>query len=479
VADANPVPDAGHLHTDPAEAERLFSSIVRRRDEMIDTRTRPSPSPSPPPPVPWYRRPAVAFLIAIAAVMVVAVPLILFTGGGSEVTETPPTTAPVPGPTTTLPSTTIPESTAPTTIPDQASIPEAALSLEGWELITPPLDLTGGYDAGAFLRAVATDSGFVAIGGAGDAIWTSADGVDWAQVGHQADPIGIGHGVDINPATNGDRIAAVIHDGVGSQYGIATSTDAENWTFTVLAEALLIEGGDPDPTYPRSIAPYGDDGFIVAGTAIWISTDGEEYRLVHEGILHDFDPKNGARDPYPPRLDFGAIATNGRTAVLAASEAELLVTHDGETFELISRLAGLDAEGQACSGLYVAALAHGPAGFVAVGGCGTHGTVWTSPDGFTWTQIPYDERSFGDPAWITSIAANERGYVVGGRSRPDGELQAATVWTSPDGVSWTRVVLEPTEAESGVLDVAIYHDVVAAVGWHGDAAAVWRAVLAN
>ena len=365
---------------------------------------------------------------------------------------------------------------------------EAGIALEGWELITPPLDITGGYDAGAFLKVVATDFGFLANGGAADGIWTSPDGVVWTQVGHPSDPVGLGHPINdfLGLAVNGDRIAALVSDGfslshgIDPRYGIVTSTDAETWTYTLLVEAAVVEGGDRDPTYPRGIAPYGDDGFIVAGTAIWISTDGEEFRLVHEGILQDFDPNDAERDPYPPRLEFTAIATDGRKAVLGGTgTAALLVTNDGETWELIPRLVGLDSEGQACLPLSPGPLAHGPAGFVTVGSCGPFETVWTSPDGFTWTQIPYDESSFGNPAGINSIAANERGYVVGGRSGPDGALQVATVWTSPDGIRWTRIVLETTEAESGVLGIAIYDDAVAAVGWHGDDAAVWRSVLTN
>ena len=241
----------------------------------------------------------------MAAVLVVAIPLLIFTGGESDVTETPATTAPESEVTTTLPTTTIPEATAPTTPPEQAPLPEPPFALEGWELITPPLDLTGGYDAGAFLQVVATDSGFVANGGAADGIWTSPDGLTWTQVGHPSDPVGLGHPINDfrGLAVNGDRIAALVSDGfslshgIDPRYGIVTSTDAETWTYTLLVEAPVVEGGDPDPTWPMSIAAHGDDGFIVAGTAIWISTDGEEYRLVHEGIRQEYDPNDAERDP--------------------------------------------------------------------------------------------------------------------------------------------------------------------------------------
>ena len=481
MAQANPVPDAGHLHTDPADAERLFSSIERRRDEMIGTQTRPAPSPAPPPLRPWYRRPAVVFLIAIAAVMVVAVPLVLLTGDGSEITETPATTAPPPQGSTTLPLPTVPA----TTVPMEPPVIESPFAFEGWELITPELELTGGWDAGAFTRVIGTESGFLTIGGAGEGIWTSSNGLNWTEVRDTFDPVGLGHSVDfLGLAVRGDRIAALISDqslteGIEPRYGIATSPNGYDWTHTVLVEVDMVEGGDPDPTFPVSITAYGADGFIVYGTAIWLSTDGEDYEMVHEGIVPDVDPDGSGREPYPPRFVFGSDAVEGRTAVLATGSGELLVTRDGETWELIPSLVGVDGEGQECSSVSLASLAHGPAGFVAVGGCGIHGTAWTSPDGLAWSQVPYDDAIFGEPAWISSIASHEQGYVVGGRAGAEGELQVATVWTSPDGISWTRIVLEPTEAESGVLGVAIYDDVAAAVGWHADDAAIWQAGLAD
>ncbi|NNC91459.1 MAG: hypothetical protein HKN80_03085 [Acidimicrobiia bacterium] len=481
MAQANPVPEAGDLHPDPADAERLFSSIERRRDEMIGTQTRPTPSPAPPPLRPWYRRPAVVFLMAIAAVMVVAVPLALFTGGGSEVIENSATTAPAPEASTTLPPTTAPA----TTVPREPPVIEPPFALEGWELVTPELDLTGGYSAGAFTRVVGTASGFLAIGGAGDGVWISSDGLEWAEVRDAFDPVGLGHGVDFEGvAVNRDRIAALIKDqslsdGIQPRYGIATSPDGLDWTHTVLVEIDMVEGGDPDPTYSHSITAYGADGFIVSGTAIWLSTDGEQYEMVHEGIVRDVDPNGTERDPYPPRFDFRSSAADGQTAVLATGFGELVVTRDGETWELIPPLVGVDGEGQECSSVYLGALAHGPADFVAIGSCGMHGTVWTSPDGFTWSQIPYDENAFGEPAWISSIASSERGYMAGGRSGAEGALQAATVWTSPDGIRWTRVVLENDEVESGVLAVSSHEDTFVAVGWHEDDAAIWQATLAD
>ena len=72
----------------------------------------------------------------------------------------------------------------------------------------------------------------------------------------------------------------------------------------------------------------------------------------------------------------------------------------------------------------------GGPGLVAVGSA-----VWTSPDGTTWSRVPYNEAVFGGGAEMSSVTVGGPGLVaVGGDD--DGD---AVVWTSPDGVSWTRV----------------------------------------
>jgi hypothetical protein len=72
----------------------------------------------------------------------------------------------------------------------------------------------------------------------------------------------------------------------------------------------------------------------------------------------------------------------------------------------------------------------GGPGLVAVGSA-----VWTSPDGITWSRVPYNEAVFGGGAEMSSVTVGGPGLVAVGHDH-DGD---AVVWTSPDGVSWTRV----------------------------------------
>jgi hypothetical protein len=84
--------------------------------------------------------------------------------------------------------------------------------------------------------------------------------------------------------------------------------------------------------------------------------------------------------------------------------------------------------------------AGGP-GLVAVGSDGSDAAVWTSVDGITWSRVPGDEAGFGgtNSQWMVSVTAAGPGLVaVGARGGSSGDGVAA-VWTSVDGVTWSRI----------------------------------------
>jgi len=67
--------------------------------------------------------------------------------------------------------------------------------------------------------------------------------------------------------------------------------------------------------------------------------------------------------------------------------------------------------------------------------------VWTSVDGVNWSRVPHDESVFssgGNPVML-SVTAGGPGLVAVGADFHPSELAETPVWTSPDGVTWTRV----------------------------------------
>ncbi len=71
--------------------------------------------------------------------------------------------------------------------------------------------------------------------------------------------------------------------------------------------------------------------------------------------------------------------------------------------------------------------------------------VWTSPDGFTWSRVPQDESVFGGKGEqrMLSVTSGGPGLVAVGSVTVEpsefDENRDAAVWTSPDGITWSRV----------------------------------------
>jgi hypothetical protein len=143
----------------------------------------------------------------------------------------------------------------------------------------------------------------------------------------------------------------------------------------------------------------------------------------------------------------------------------------------------------------------GGPGFVAVGwdrsGDDPSAAVWTSPDGITWSRVPHDETVFGGTysQLMTSVTVGGPGLVAvgfdGGHDHIDGagiEDQDAAVWTSVDGITWSRVPDDETVfggADNQVMNsVTVGGPGLVAVGWDGEEdwfsargdAAVWISV---
>jgi len=96
------------------------------------------------------------------------------------------------------------------------------------------------------------------------------------------------------------------------------------------------------------------------------------------------------------------------------------------------------------------------------------------PDLFSssgWSRIPYDETVFGE-AVMTSVTAGGPGLVAVGTEDSTGAGRGA-VWTSPDGIIWSRTRLGP----GSLSNVTVGGPGLVAVGWvrSGDdeSAAVW------
>lgn len=478
MADANPVPDPGKLHPDPDDAERLFSSIERRRDEMIGTQTGPAPAPQS---RPWYWRPAVVFLGAITALLMVVVPLVIFTGGGSEVTETPATTAPSPEATTTLPATTVPPTTGlPTTLPT-TTVPSDTQPVldEGYVWSEVILNVGQFVQNETQIRGVAhTGSHFMAVGRAASdcaQVWVSPDGLAWDIAplagGGVSTPC---RGLLSDMASNGALSVAVGEKDDVPAFWI--SGDGYDWDLEAgvpPSETRFGEGGEILPVEIRSVAG-SEKGFVAVGSAIWYSPDGREWlEATAPPVESLYDVASGPEGFFAVGYLPKSVTVFGQQWSSANS---VLHSPDGQTWSEVAELEGsFQAEGEC----WVAgnAITHGPHGYVIAGDCQSedaevaYSSLWVSEDGLEWSQVAYDEAAFGEPAYIRSIVADGFGYVASGWSL--GEESYATVWFSEDASSWIRTELSG-QGHSAIIALATYEGTAVAVGHEDFQPAIWR-----
>ena len=103
--------------------------------------------------------------------------------------------------------------------------------------------------------------------------------------------------------------------------------------------------------------------------------------------------------------------------------------------------------------------------------------VWTSPDGLTWSRVPHDDDVFavsndwGDLTEVMlSVTVGGPGLVAVGFDSADQCEWGAAVWTSPDGLTWSQVPNANTCGDRNyvyqqMLSVTDAGPSLVAVGW--------------
>ena len=127
----------------------------------------------------------------------------------------------------------------------------------------------------------------------------------------------------------------------------------------------------------------------------------------------------------------------------------------------------------------LAMVAHGPAGWIAVGsvvaGGATEPAVLTSLDGVTWQPVLSVTELAGPGAQFLGVAATRAGYVVVGAAMTGGRTYAG-LWWSSDLRTWTvgdNGGLDGRLSASTVSAVTATANGFVAVGSHGAFQAVW------
>jgi hypothetical protein len=145
----------------------------------------------------------------------------------------------------------------------------------------------------------------------------------------------------------------------------------------------------------------------------------------------------------PQELQIDALVrgADGLLAFVSARSAtDLLITQLWTSANGVMWRQLPDPNGAFASG-FVTSVAEGGPGYVAGGyiseeGGSGHATVWTSKDGLTWAEVPDAGNAFaGSVTAISQVVAGPAGFAAAGEAAGK---EGDAIWASKDGIHWRR-----------------------------------------
>ncbi|MFV1962685.1 MAG: WD40/YVTN/BNR-like repeat-containing protein [Acidimicrobiia bacterium] len=289
------------------------------------------------------------------------------------------------------------------------------------------------FDQGWMSSVTAGGPGLVAVGSAGDdsaAVWTSVDGLTWSRVPDDSAVFGV---EDVEPVlwsvTAGGPGLVAVGSAEDHVAAVWTSVDGTTWFRVPHDDAVFPPGWMTSVTVggPGLVAVGGLD----PGAAVWTSVDGITWtRVPHDETVFGSGVMNSVTAGGPGLVAVGE--DNGNAAVWTSVDGVIWsrVPDDESVFGDPSVLFGGPGE------LSMSSVTAGGPGLVAVGSDNFDAVVWTSVDGVTWSRVPDDDAVLGGDREqsMSSVIVGGPGLVAVG-----GDNWDAAVWTSVDGLTWSRV----------------------------------------
>jgi hypothetical protein len=375
--------------------------------------------------------------------------------GGDGTPSTSPATSQAVTTTTAAATTSVTVASSTTVTTMTTSTTQAAGAGE-WVRVAADAAVFGGAGDQTMASVAAGGPGLVASGqdfsgGDGDAaVWVSADGLAWSRV--LAGEAVFGGAADqamVMVAAGGPGLVGVGYDfsGGDGEATVWTSPDGLTWSRVPADEAVF--GGTGDQVMAALAA--GGPGLVAAGydssggdrdAAVWVSPDGLAWDRVpgNEGVF------GGGADQTIWSVTAGGpgLVAAGYDSSGGDRDAAVWVSPDGLAWDRVPGNEGVFGGG---ADQTIWSVTAGGPGLVAVGddvsGGDGDAAVWTSPDGLAWSRVPADGAVFGGVAdqSLQAVASGGPGLVAVGFDFAGGDQDGA-VWSSADGLVWSRASVE-------------------------------------
>ncbi|MBT8215095.1 MAG: hypothetical protein KJP12_07705 [Acidimicrobiia bacterium] len=243
---------------------------------------------------------------------------------------------------------------------------------------------------------------------------------------------------------------------------IWTSRDGGSWDRHPHDDDLF-----PAPGRIRDVIPL-DPGYLAVGTAqgdaaAWLSDDGFTWERIRDG---DFNTVTGDSSSVSSGAEIVAVAPVAGTGFVGVGSDGLSpavwISGDGRTWQRVPQ----DPVAFAGGAQTMFDITTSATGIVAVGTDAGSGAVWTSPDGVDWTRVPDPDELFARSP-VFSVTNTEQGiFALGTRQDDAGDILAATIWRSDDGVQWS--LLPDSDLTTGrhvLTGLAIVDEEIYALGY--------------
>ncbi|MEV4628486.1 hypothetical protein AB0J90_19675 [Micromonospora sp. NPDC049523] len=216
----------------------------------------------------------------------------------------------------------------------------------------------------------------------------------------------------------------------------------------------------------------GPDG--ATRPAVWTSTDALTWSTVRLAPSSYYGER---------AILYAAGCRDGRIAVIGAKAGGAHGNPRVRTWRQLpdGSLVEVSAEFELYGGpraVNVSRVAGGPGGWLIAGGRESGAAVWRSPDAADFRIVenaPGLASDAGVRTSATDALAVPDGWLVGGSGRAEGRPDHdPLLWTSPDGLAWTRTALPATGEDEAVQRLARVGDSVLALGLRGGTFGAWR-----